>query len=147
MEMPHMKIIAALIFSIFLSSSYAAYAQTCSPQCSGSQNTARCPPCYYNQTPVYRGHGYRPDGRQNVNVFIQGGSGSDSWDTAPGSGTTDASMWNAVNGPQGGMDKWNSAVDTTSNPGTTQRPPYYFQINQGGGQTDADIIISPYAIR
>jgi hypothetical protein len=36
---------------------------------------------------------------------------------------------------------WNDAVDTTSNPGTTNRPPYQFNENQAGGIADADVVI------
>jgi hypothetical protein len=105
-------------------------------QCTGSNNTARCPPCYYNQTaPGYHGI---VNGRRQVNVFIQGGTGTDSWDDPPGSQNTNSQIWAAV---RDGRAMWNDAVDTTSNPGTTNRPPYQFNENQAGGIADADVVI------
>jgi hypothetical protein len=106
-------------------------------QCTGNQNAARCPPCYYNQSaPGY--HGLTDDGRRKVNVFIQGGTGSDSWDNPPGSGNTNSQIWDGVRDARG---QWNSATDTTSNPGTTIRPPYQFNENQAGGTSNADVIV------
>ena len=87
--------------------------------CNGNQNTANCPPCFYNQSNIGNTHG-TTDGRFNVNVVIQYGNASGSWDTSPG--VTDAHIWNAVFGNSsvtGGTQMWNAAVDTTSNPGTT----------------------------
>ncbi len=94
--------------------------------CTGSGNTANCPPCYYNQTPFTTRGESTGDGRAGVNVFIQGGGGSDSWDVSPG--VTENHIWGAV---ETAREKWNSATDTTSDPGTTHSPPYYFRENQG----------------
>ena len=109
--------------------------------CSGNGNTANCPPCFYNQHNICDAHG-TTDGRFNVNVVVQYGSGSGSWDNS--SGVTDAHIWNAVFGNEntvGGTQLWNRAVDTTSNPGTTNRPPVYYQNGQSGGTAQADVII------
>lgn len=123
-------VFTVLILLLSLSNAYSQY------QCQGSNNSARCPPCYYNQTaPNHQGI---VNGRRQVNVFIQGGSGSDSWDYPVGSGTTSTHIWNAV---RDGRNKWNNAVDTTSQPGTTHRPPYQFNEAQGAGIGQADIII------
>lgn len=119
---------------VILMSPAAAYAQT---SCTGHGNVSNCPPCYYNQTPPTASHG-TTDGRQNVNVFIQGGTGADSFDDPPGSHNTNAHIWNGV---MGGRQEWNNATDTTSQPGTTHRPPYYFVENQGGGWSNADVVI------
>ncbi len=81
--------LALLTLVTFASSVHAQYL------CTGNQNVANCPPCYYNQsTPSF--HGTTGDGRRNVNIFIQGGTGSDSWDVPPGSGNTNTQIWNAV---------------------------------------------------
>jgi hypothetical protein len=104
--------------------------------CTGSNNTARCPPCYYNQTAP--GHHGIVNGRRQVNVFIQGGTGTDSWDDPPGSQNTNSQIWAAV---RDGRAMWNDAVDTTSNPGTTNRPPYQCNEAQAGGIADADVVI------
>jgi hypothetical protein len=101
-----------------------AYAQSPTPapyRCQGSQNVANCPPCYYNYVPV--DSGMRPDGRAIANVFIENeGAGS--------------KLWNAT---QAGMEKWNTATDTSSQPGTTKRPPVYFAGNQN--RDDANIVV------
>lgn len=129
-----MKYAVRITVLVLLLSPLNAYGQTY--QCTGSHNTARCPPCYYNQTePGYHGI---VNGRRQVNVFIQGGTGADSWDEPPGSHNTNSQIWAAV---RDGRAMWNDAVDTTSNPGTTNRPPYQFNEAQGGGTADADIII------
>jgi hypothetical protein len=104
--------------------------------CTGSGNTANCPPCYYNQTPLSNHGTNLPDGRLGINVFIQGGTGAGSWDVSPG--VTGNHIWGAVEAARG---KWNNATDTTSNPGTTNRPPVYFHENQGGGVPAADVVI------
>jgi len=104
--------------------------------CTGSGNTANCPPCYYNQTPFTNRGTNMADGRRGINVFIQGGTGPDSWDVSPG--VTGNHIWGAV---EDARDKWNTATDTTSDPGTTKKPPYYFHENQGGGVANADIVI------
>jgi len=109
--------------------------------CSGNGNTANCPPCFYNQHNICDAHG-TTDGRFNVNVVVQYGSGSGSWDNS--SGVTDAHIWNAVFGNEntvGGTQLWNRAVDTTSNPGTSNRPPVYYRNGQSGGAAQADVII------
>lgn len=126
----------AVRFTIFvlLLSPLNAYGQTY--QCTGSNNTARCPPCYHDQTPA--GHHGIVNGRRQVNVFIQGGTGADSWDDPPGSHNTNSAIWAAV---RDGRAMWNDAVDTTSNPGTTNRPPYQFNENQAGGIDQADVVI------
>lgn len=123
--------LALLLLIAFASSVYAQYA------CTGNQNTAGCPPCYYNQsTPTF--HGTTADGRRKVNVFIQGGTGADSWDVPPVSGNTNTQIWSAV---ETGRAMWNNATDSTSNPGTTNRPPYFFEQAQAGGTSNADVII------
>lgn len=109
--------LALLLLIAFPSSVHGQYA------CTGNQNTAGCPPCYYNQpTPTF--HGTTADGRRKVNVFIQGGTSSESWDDPPGSANTNTPIWDAV---EDGRTLWNNATDTTSNPGTTNRPPYVFE--------------------
>ena len=123
-------VFTVLILLLSLSNAYSQYA------CTGSNNAARCPPCYYNQTAPH--HQGIVNGRRQVNVFIQGGSGSDSWDSPPGSGNTDSHIWNGV---RDGRNQWNNAVDTTSQPGTTHRPPYQFNEAQSSGTGGADVII------
>lgn len=123
--------LALLLLIAFASSVYGQYA------CTGNQNTAGCPPCYYNQsTPTF--HGTTADGRRRVNVFIQGGTSSESWDDPPGSANTNTQIWDAV---RDGRALWNNATDTTSNPGTTNRPPHIFEEAQGGGTSNADVIV------
>ncbi|MDQ3918231.1 MAG: hypothetical protein M3348_07120, partial [Acidobacteriota bacterium] len=46
-----------------------------------------------------------------------------------------------LGGVEGARNLWNGAADTTSDPGTTHRPPYYFIENQGGGIPAAAIVI------
>lgn len=117
-------------FVLLLISPFLTYAQW---QCSGSQNTANCPPCYFNQN--NRPNNGSINGQLVVNVYLDS-----SWDVSPGQ--SNAHVYNAVFGNgtnvQGGTGMWNNAVDTTSNPGTTNRPPYYFQNGQSGGFSRAD---------
>src|SRR5437016_4419803 len=129
-----------LIVTLFIAS-FLISAGHAQQNCDGNQNTANCPPCFYNQSNIGDTHG-TTDGRFNVNVVIQYGGASGSWDTSPG--VTDAHIWNAVFGNSnvtGGTQIWNGAVDTTSNPGTTNKPPVFYQNAQSGGTAQADVII------
>jgi hypothetical protein len=96
-------------------------------QCTGSGNNGNCPPCYYNQTHQAT-HGTTTDGRKIVNVYIN--------NTGWGTGSDIATAVSA------GRSMWNNATDTTSNPGTTIRPPYYFQDGQSTGSAQADVIVT-----
>src|SRR5207247_5137011 len=143
-----MKVRLRLTLLVLMSSLLAS--PTRGQNCTGNQNTANCPPCFYNQSNIGNTNG-TTDGRFNVNVVIQYGNASGSWDTSPG--TTDAHIWNAVFGNTsvtGGTQMWNTAVDTTSNPGTTNKLPVYYKNGQTGGTTQANVIIvkdsnTPYA--
>ena len=134
-----MKVSLRLTLLVLMASLLAS--PTRGQNCTGNQNTANCPPCFYNQSNIGNTNG-TTDGRFNVNVVIQYGNASGSWDTSPG--VTDAHIWNAVFGSTnvtGGTAMWNAAVDTTSNPGTTNKPPVYYKNAQTGGTTQADVII------
>lgn len=69
---------------LFLTASVISPGVLAQYSCTGTGNTANCPPCYYNQTPFTTRGAATGDGRAGVNVFIQGGGGSDSWDVSPG---------------------------------------------------------------
>ncbi len=133
------KLLAILILILVSLDAHAQY------QCQGSNNTANCPPCYYNTVHIPNYRGNTADGRQKLNVYIRTGNTPGNFDNPPGSGTTATNIWNAVFGcsgcPEGGTQRWNNATDTTSQPGTTNRPPYFFQNGQAGGESGADIII------
>lgn len=104
-------------------------------QCTGNQNASDCPPCYYNQTPP-AGRGTRADGRRIINVHIRGfiiGT--------PDGDVIDPHIYDSVHGTNGGRERWNTATDTTSNPGTTNRPPYYFENGQSAGESQADVVV------
>lgn len=117
--------LAFLLLSLVLIALISA--QPTSPPyiCSGSQDTANCPPCYYNQPPrIPTQGGILQDGtgRHVVNIFIQ-----------------NAPNQNFETGVIMGQHRWNDATDTTSSPGTTRRPPYYFASS--GSASNADIIV------
>ena len=87
-----------------------------------------CPPCYTDNT-IPTGHGVAPDGsgRRLLKIYIDA-----SWNTS--SGTTNTQIWNAVNDA---ASNWNNATDSYGN-----HTGYYFQVSQGGGASQADIVIS-----
>ncbi len=91
-----------------------------------------CPPCTKNTAPL-AGHGAASDGsgRRTINVFI-----SNTWDTTPGN--TNTVIYNATNNA---ISAWNSAVDSTCTP-PTQKTGYYLVLNQSGGTSAADIVIT-----
>jgi hypothetical protein len=115
----HRFVVALLTRAIFLGvSSIFLLTAFCS---------AVCPPCYTDEVPL-PGHGKAPDGsgRRVMNIYID-----PSWNSSPG--VTNAQIWNAVNSA---ASKWNNATDSSGN-----KTGYYFQVNQSGGSSQADIVI------
>jgi hypothetical protein len=89
-----------------------------------------CPPCYGNQGPL-NGRGPASDGRRRIFVYING-----TWDNPPGSHQTQTAIYNGTNDA---INAWNIAQDTGCNPPIKNG--YFLELNQGGGETVADIII------
>lgn len=92
-------------------------------QCSGQQNSANCPPCYYNQSARTPTKGGTRGGRHVVKVHTRGNIPTNGY----------------ISGVTEGMRRWNDATDTTSQPGTVNRPPYIFE--PAGLVENADVVI------
>ena len=117
-----MKHTLTLALAVVLVCPAAAFGQW---TCQGQQNASNCPPCYRNQTvrvPTQGGLFGDGSGRHVVNVYVQG---------APNQGFR--------SGIDEGRERWNRATDTSSNPGTISRPPFYFANTND--PSEADVIV------
>jgi hypothetical protein len=105
-----------------------------------------CPPCFFNQKqPKVQGQGLQ-DGRPIVTVQIKT-SGEGSWNvdnSGNPQSSTNAAIWNGVQGcegcvpPDGAIGAWNSARGTASAP-----PPYYFKLDQNTSTPNITVIRDP----
>jgi len=95
---------------------------------------ADCPSCDGNLTPMHgtatAGQPATIDGRPAISIRIDS-----SWDTSPGSGQTNANVWNAVNQ---GLTRWNGATDVSS-----VKSNYYFDLRQGDSSAQITVIKDP----
>ena len=120
-----MKKSLLILFCILISSPLNIRAQWF---CQGSNNAGNCPPCYRNQTPripTKGGQWWDADGANQghvVNVRIVNSTNS-----------------GFTSGVEQGMNKWNTATDTTSTPGVTKKPKYKFEPTTDPNAADIEV--------